>query len=126
MSVPPPPVTALAEVSKDERTFAMLAHLCCFVLPVVGPLVLWLVKKDESKFVAYHAIQAAVFQVAGYLISGVLGSVLSGVTLGFCCFASPVFVLLPIVGGVVWAIKAHNGLWEGYPLLAGIGRPEGV
>ena len=55
-------LTSLAEVSQDDRTMAMLAHLSCFVLPITGPLILFLVKKDTSPFAAYHAMQALVYQ----------------------------------------------------------------
>ena len=37
---------------------AMLAYLLGVLTSFVGPLVLWLLKKDQSKFVAYHALQA--------------------------------------------------------------------
>ena len=92
--------------SSDERNMALLSHLSCFVLPVIGPLILWLIKKDSSRFVAYHAIQALIFQL--------LASVVSGAT----CGLGLVLLILPIV----WGIKASKGEWAGYPLIESVGR----
>ena len=39
-------------VSSDDKTWAMLAHLLVFVAGFVGPLVIYLVKKDEAPYVA--------------------------------------------------------------------------
>ena len=46
-------------MTQDERTMAMLAHLLGIVTGFLGPLVIWLIKKDQSKFVAYHALAGA-------------------------------------------------------------------
>ena len=50
----------LEPLSKDEKTWAMLCHLSAvagFVIPfgsILGPLVVWLIKKDEMPFVDLH------------------------------------------------------------------------
>lgn len=73
-----PLATAQAGPSANERTWAALAHasvLLTFALGVstgglavvvaaLVPLVIWLVFRDRSRFVAYHAMQATVFQLA--------------------------------------------------------------
>ncbi|MFT5679808.1 MAG: putative Tic20 family protein [Myxococcota bacterium] len=92
--------------TSNERGLAMVAHIAALVLPVVGPILIYFIKKDDSKFVAYHAVQAAAFQVISYLIAGA--------TCGF----GLVLLILPIV----WAVKAYNGEWTGYPLIDSAGR----
>lgn len=94
------------EATNDERMMALIAHLSNFVFPFIGPLLLWLLKKDQSRFVAYHALQALVFQIIAWAISGVT------------CGIGMVLFVLPIL----LAIKANKGEWEGYPLIGGIGR----
>jgi hypothetical protein len=48
----------MAKKKEDERTWAMLCHLSAFsmfVIPfgnIIGPLVFWLIKKEEYKLVA--------------------------------------------------------------------------
>ena len=104
---------------------AMLAHLAVLVLPVIGPGILWLMKKDQSPFVAYHALQALIFQLAGYVIVSVVVTVLVTVTFGLC-FPAFILYFAPAVGGIMWGLKANKGSWEGYPLIAQMGRPDGV
>ena len=94
------------DTSSDDRTWAMLSHVSTFVLPIFGPLIIYLIKKDTSRFAAYHALQALVFQV--------IAALLSGATCGIG--------LLLLIVPIVWAVKANNGEWAGYPLLEGIGR----
>lgn len=92
--------------SKDERNMALLVHLSCFIVPIIGPLLLWLVKKDSSRFVAYHSLQALVFQL--------IASAISGAT----CGVGLLLLVLP----VIWGIKASNGEWVGYPIIESVGR----
>ena len=123
----PTPVveTSLLEVSQDDRTMAMLAHLSCMVLAIIGPLVIFLIKKDESPFVAYHALQALVYQAITSVIAMILVMGLMIITFGLC-FPAVFLAFVPWIGGVMWALKANKGEWAGYPLIESIGRPEGV
>ena len=63
-----PPVikdaTPVSEVTSDDKLWALLAHLSYFVLGVFGPLIIWLVKKDESTFVEDQAKEALNFQLS--------------------------------------------------------------
>ena len=95
-----------AEASYDDRLWALLAHLLAFVVPVFGSLVVYLIKKDQSRFVAYHAMQAVVWQLAVYIVSG------------FTCGIG----LIGLVGSIWLAMQANKGVWEGYPLLSSVGR----
>jgi len=99
-----------AEPNSEEKMFALVAHLAIFFFPVLVPLALYLIKKDESKYVAYHAMQAIVWQLVAWIIGGTL-------CLGIGTVVGWVF-------GVLWAIKAHNGEWKGYPLIEGLGRDD--
>ncbi|MCE9637660.1 MAG: DUF4870 domain-containing protein [Planctomycetes bacterium] len=67
---PPPPVNAA--VASSERTYACVIHLSTFLAPILGPLVMWLLQKDESKFVDHHGREALNFHITQLLISGVL------------------------------------------------------
>ena len=54
-------------VSSDEKTMAMFCHLAAFagvVIPfgnIIGPLVVWLIKKDSSPYIDYHGREALNF-----------------------------------------------------------------
>jgi uncharacterized Tic20 family protein len=96
------------ETTSDERTFALIAHLSVFVVPVIGPLIIYVIKKDESKYVAYHSVQAAIFQLISMAIAGAT------------CGIGLVLLIVPIWMG----IRAYNGEWAGYPLIDSAGRPK--
>ena len=49
--------------TSEERTLAILSHIVCLVVWLFGPLIIYLVKKDESPFVAAHAKESLNFQI---------------------------------------------------------------
>jgi len=118
------PPGALAEISQDERTLALLAHLSVLVLAIIGPLIIFLVKKDESEYVAFHALQALVYQAVTMVVVMTVMTVVLLVTFGLC-FPIIFIAFLPAIGGILYGIKANAGSWEGYPLIENLGRPEG-
>ena len=111
-----PPPEPLPEPSSDERTLAMLCHLSVLFGSLILPTVIFLWKRDSSPFVAYHAAQAAVFQICTFF----LASALFCMSFGLAGFV----VVAPAIAGVVWATKANQGQWTGYPFIAHIGLPD--
>lgn len=101
---------------KDDRTFGMLAHLLGALTSFVGPLVIWLIKKEESPFVDDQGKESLNFQITvgiGYVVATVLGMVpvVGCVTV----------MLIPAIwiGGMVLSIlacmKANEGVRYRYP-----------
>jgi uncharacterized Tic20 family protein len=43
-----------ADISNDAKNLGMLCHLLGFFTSFVGPLILWLIKKDTMPYVDYH------------------------------------------------------------------------
>jgi uncharacterized Tic20 family protein len=102
----------------DERTWGMLAHLAAFaffICPfgnVIGPLVVWLVKRDQSAFVADQGKESLNFNISVLLaafICGVLVFVLIGILLGVALF------IFWLAMTIVAAIKASEGGRYRYP-----------
>ena len=106
------------EPSSDEKMFAAIAHASGCIFWIVGPAVIWFLKKDSSSFVAYHAIQAAIYQVVAMVILVVL----SVCTFGFGTLLYPV-LWLP---ALFWAWKAYNGSPDGFPGIAQFGKTEQI
>jgi len=126
---PPSPLASPAAASlsaSEEHTWAMLAHLSVLLnlitgfLGVVAALVIYLAYRDHSRYVAYHAMQAFIFQliwwVGGGLITGVAWVItggLSAVLIGlFCIPLACVISLMPLVSlvyGIVGAVQCNNG-----------------
>ena len=71
---PPEPAATLTSsqgvLTTDEKNIGMLAHLLVFsgyVVPfgnIIGPLVIYLIKKDESAYIRHHAVEALNFQIS--------------------------------------------------------------
>ncbi|MCA1595173.1 MAG: DUF4870 domain-containing protein [Chloroflexi bacterium] len=105
---------AVAETTSDDRMLAMAAHLLGFFTGFIGPLIVYLVKRDQSRFVAYHSLQAVFFQVAiniGYAIAGALCAILIGI---------PLLIALPIVSlvfAVMAGLAANSGKWYEIPVV---------
>ncbi|HTL20705.1 MAG TPA: DUF4870 domain-containing protein [Steroidobacteraceae bacterium] len=108
-----------AAPTENERTWGMLAHLSALaglVLPlagiVIGPLVVWLARRDESEFVAGHAKEALNFNISvllGALACMLLMLVFIGFLLGTALFIAWLVMTL------IAAIKASEGHTYRYP-----------
>jgi len=104
----------------------MLAHLLTLLgyVVVVGeyivPLVIYLVYKDRSQFVAFHALQALFFQLLALAVTIAL-MLFSVVTLGCgILLAAPLMIALAIavlVYTIIAAIQANNGVWYELPIV---------
>lgn len=104
---------------RDENMWAMFCHLAAligFVIPfgnIIGPLVIWVLKKDEYPLVNENGKEALNFQISMtiYIIASVLLIiVVVGIPL---LIALGFFELIAIV---IAAIKANEGVTFRYPL----------
>jgi uncharacterized Tic20 family protein len=112
----PNPVTDVP--TQDERTWGMLAHLTAFsgfLIPlgnIIAPLVVWLVKRDQSQFVADQGRESLNFNISVLLAGAVCAAlvfVLIGILLGVALFFY--WLAMTIVAG----IKASEGIRYRYP-----------
>jgi uncharacterized Tic20 family protein len=118
--------------AQDERTWSILAHLSMFLNLVTGflgsvaALVIWLVYRDRSQRVAFHALQSMWYQI-GWLVILVVGWTVAGlltlVIVGF--FLLPVMALISIVpfahAGYA-AYRVNKGEDYRYPWAANIAQ----
>ena len=126
---PPPspgPASAMPLSPSDERTWAMLAHLSVlanlatgFLGPVIA-LVIYMVYKDRSRYVAYQSMQAFVFQLIAWVGGGVLvgaawaiSGILTAVFIGLLCMpAACLLSFLPLgalVYGIIGGVQCSQG-----------------
>lgn len=105
--------------SKEEHTYGMLCHLLAFsmfIIPfgsILGPLVIWLIKKEQSPYVDAQGKESLNFQIS-VLIYAAISAILLLAFIG---------ILLLIALGVFWlifviiaSIKANEGVLYRYPL----------
>jgi len=112
----PNPVTDVP--TQDERTWGMLAHLTAFsgfLIPlgnIIAPLVVWLVKRDQSQFVADQGKEALNFNIS-VLLAGVICAALVFVLIGILLGVALFFYWLAMT--IVAGIKASEGIRYRYP-----------
>ena len=107
------------ETNKDARMWAMFCHLAGLaglLIPaigcVIGPLVVWLVKKEEFPFVDEQGKESLNFQIT---------MLIYGTVVGLLCFVCIGLILAPALGiaylvlMIIAAIKANDGYHYRYP-----------
>ncbi|MBL8794204.1 MAG: DUF4870 domain-containing protein [Planctomycetia bacterium] len=99
---PPPAI----ESTTEERQLAMLAHIGGIPTSFIAPLVIYLMKKDQSPFLADQAKEALNFQL------NLLVILIVGIPLMFVVIGIPI-VLAAAVGNVVLSIMAAMQANEG-------------
>lgn len=107
-----------ATPSKEERDWAMFCHLSTmagFFIPffsIIGPLIVWLIKRDEMEYVNYHGKEVLNFQITialAMFVSIILTVILIGVVMIFV--VGVFWFVMSIIGG----IKASSGEYFEYP-----------
>lgn len=107
----PPPIPGTP--SNDDCNMAMLAHLLALFTGFLGPLIIYLVKKEESPFVRDNARNALNFQISlfiYYMIAGILAIIL----IGFVLLAA--LGVLHLVCTIIGAVSARDGKVYSYPM----------
>ena len=112
----PNPVTDVP--TQDERTWGMLAHLTAFsgfLIPfgnIIAPLIVWLVKRDQSQFVGDQGKESLNFNIS-VLLAGAVCAVLVFVFIGILMGVALFFYWLAMT--IVAGIKASEGIRYRYP-----------
>ena len=112
--------------AQDERTWSIIAHasvlLALVGLMPFGALLVWLLYKDRSRKVRFHALQALWYQIAWIvilvaytLVSLILSLVIIGI---FMFFLLPILAVVPIVHGCYAAYQVSQGVEYRYPFIA--------
>ena len=102
-----------APVSKDATNMAMLCHILAIFTGFLGPLIIWLIKKDEAPFVDRHGKEALNFQLT-VLIAFVASGVLSFLCIGFLLM--PVVWIVDLIFCIIAAVKTSRGEEYRYPM----------
>lgn len=106
-------------LTQDEKTFGMLCHLSALAglfFPFgnfLGPLIVWLIKKDSSTFIDGEGKSAMNFQLTVLIANCVL--LILGIILSFICIGIVFFILMGVVFIVTYV----------YAVIAGISANEG-
>ena len=110
-------------LTQDEKTSAMLVHLLGLLTGFIGVLIMWLIKKDSSKFVDYHGREALNFMISVLIYSFVLGGI--SLVLGIVTMGIGMILVVPLIMAfgigvlvleIMACVKANQGEWHRYPL----------
>jgi uncharacterized protein len=123
---PAPPVAPLPNPREPARMWNMLCHLSALAglvgIPfgnILGPLIIWQIKKNEYPSVDLHGKAALNFQIT--ITLALLGSGLIALVLWFFCIGwllVPLLALIALAGlvfAIIAGIKANNGEDYKYP-----------
>ena len=106
------------DISQEEKTWGMLAHLSSlsgFIVPfgsLLGPLIVWLVKRDTMPFVADQGKEALNFNIT-VTIAAIISGILTLVLIGFLLLA--VVVVGWLVLTIMATIESNKGVAYRYP-----------
>ena len=97
-------------IPENERLLAGLCHFApWFGLPVIGPILLWAAKKDQSSFVAHHAIQSAAWQAVTLVLFTMASMVLTFISFITCGAGSLLFLFLVPLALATALYDAYHG-----------------
>lgn len=121
------PAGAEVDVSSEEKVWGMIGHLSGLlgyivaVGQIVGPLVVWLIYKDKSRFVAFHALQTLYFHIAVLIVIVIMGFLVP-LTCGASLLGMVVVGLLAIIMPIIGAIEASKGRLFEYWVVGAMAR----
>ena len=105
--------------SADEKNWAMLCHLAAFCpavgIPfghIVGPLVVWMIKRGDSAFVDRHGRESLNFHISFTIYTALATILLFAPFLlafvGLGSKAAPGAVVLPVFGSFLFAMAVYG------------------
>lgn len=94
------------EPDADARLMATLIYVLSFFTSLIAPLIIWLIKRDESPFVDRAGKNYLNFLLS-YLIWITVASIAIFIIIGIIIL--PILLLLNFIFTIVSAVKAYNG-----------------
>ena len=118
---PTPPINHPSGLSAEDRNWAVAAHLSSLSgyigVPfghILGPLVVWLIKKDQSAFVNEAGKEALNYGIS-LTIYLVISAILAFFCIGFFLLAG--LVVFDIIVTIMAAVAVSNGQLYRYPAI---------
>lgn len=100
------------EPTQDEKNIAMLSHVLTLFASFIPPLVIYLLKKDESEYIRDHAVESLNFQIS-LILYIILSCLLMLVLIGFVLIFVVSFGALVVI--IIATVRAMEGEFYDYP-----------
>ena len=101
-------------IKSEERMLAAILYVISLFFPIIGPLVIWLLKKDESSFINYHGKEYFNFFIS-YTVYSVISGILIFLIVGI--FLLWILGIMALVFTIIAAVKAYEGNEYRFPLV---------
>lgn len=100
-------------IGENDRLYALGMHLGALVLSVLVPLIMWLIKKEESPFIDHHGRQSLNLHLSAliYLVAS-FALIFAGIGI----LMIPIVALLYVVFVIIAAVKAYGGEYYRIPI----------
>lgn len=105
--------TDITNPSNDDKNIATVTHLGGTVFSFIPALIVWILKKDDSPYIADQAKEALNFQIT-VLIAQFIAGILAIILIGFL-FMGLIWIL-NVVFCIIAAIASSKGETYRYPL----------
>jgi hypothetical protein len=114
--VPPPDpnYVPVIESTQDDRNMALLIHLGGIVTGFIIPLVVWLIKKDQSRYIDDQGKEALNYQI-NLMVHALVLTVIAVATCGFGILLFIPWMVYAIVFPIIAATKVSAGEVYRYP-----------
>ncbi len=90
-----------AHPTRESRQMAMVVHLLAIFTGFLGPLIMYLVKKDDDDFVRFHAMQSIYFEL---------------LAIPFCMITCGFGAIVIMIYNILACMRAMDGEWYEYPI----------
>ncbi|MEI3605319.1 DUF4870 domain-containing protein [Pseudogracilibacillus sp. SE30717A] len=100
--------------TNDERLLAMLIYVTSFFTTIIGPIIIWLVKREESTFIDFHGKEYINF-IISYAVYGIVAAITMIILIGFVL--APLVGVAAVVFTIIAAVKAYQGEMYRIPLI---------
>jgi uncharacterized protein len=105
--------TNITNPSNDDKNIATVTHLGGTVFSFIPALIVWILKKDDSAYIADQAKEALNFQIT-VLIAQFIAGILAIILIGFVFMG--IIWILNVVFCIIAAIASSKGETYRYPL----------
>ena len=99
--------------SNDDKNIATVTHLGGTVFSFIPALIVWILKKEDSNYIADQAKEALNFQIT-VLIAQFIAAILAWVLIGFILI--PIIWIFNVVFCIIAAIASSKGKTYRYPI----------
>jgi uncharacterized protein len=101
-----------SDITSDDKLWALLAYIFSPLVPII---ILLMADKKARPFIRAHNVQALIWGLVAYLISGILSAVFIG------CFIWLAYIIITII----WALKAYKGEYVEIPVITNFVKGQG-